>query len=380
MRTRNESIEEEVLEKSILSLPRKQQACVRQCFEASKRASTKGMRCNEEWMLECILMKLKSPRLYDHIRKHEIMVLPSRTTLKKYMRTYRSSFGFNMKIMSILKKKASSMSVFQRHGGLLVDEMKLSEHFSVTSLGQVQGFVDLGEFTKPEDKYKQCDHGMVIMFVPFVGKWTQIVGVFATKGNVKGDILLKILIEAAIIVEKAGLFVDYITCDGASWNRKMWRLAGVSASAKNIICKVDHPVDAERRLHFISDFPHLIKRLRNGLVKAGFSTPEGQSSGCNAHPSPEQFLITVNCLSFYNIARSVGGANATPDIVSSLVNVHDRTNAGVTPKKIDELLAQANGGNFESVPQLAFHVVVHSSALRLRLGHQEQEHQPTRMG
>lgn len=65
---------------------------------------------------------------------------------------------------------------------------------------------------------------MVIMYVhaPFVGKWTQIVGVLATKGKVKGDILLTILIEAVIIAEKAYLFVDYITCDGPSWNREMW--------------------------------------------------------------------------------------------------------------------------------------------------------------
>ncbi|KAH7976627.1 hypothetical protein HPB52_017027 [Rhipicephalus sanguineus] len=97
--------------------------------------------------------------------------------------------------------------------------------FSVTCKGAVkrQGFVDLGEFTKPEDKYQQCDHGMVIMFVPFAGKWSQIVGVFATKGN-------------------AGLFVDHITCDGAPWNRKMWKLAGVLASSKEINGAIQHPV------------------------------------------------------------------------------------------------------------------------------------------
>lgn len=184
-----------------------------------------------------------------------------------------------MTAMNILKMKTSDKSEYQRHGGLLVDEIKLSEHFSVLSSGQIQGFVDLGEFTKPDDRYQQCDHGMIIMFVPFVGKWSQIVGVFATKGNVKGDILLKMMIEAVIIVEEAGLFVDHITCDGATWNRRMWKLAGVSASSKNITCKVEHPVDASRSLHFVSDFPHLIKCLRNGLLKTGFITPEGRVCG-----------------------------------------------------------------------------------------------------
>lgn len=223
-------------------------------------------------------MKMKSPILYEHIRKHNILVLPCKTTLQKYTKTYRSSFGFNIRSMDILKKKTSTMSPFQRHGGLLVDELKLSQHFNVMSSGHIQGFVDLGTFTRPEHKHQACDHGMVIMFVPFTGKWSQIIGVFATKGNIKGDLLFKIIIEAVIVSEKAGLFVDHISCDGAAWNRKMWQLAGVCASAKKVVCKTEHPVDSKRALHFVSDFPHLIKCLRNGLHKTGFTTPDGHVS------------------------------------------------------------------------------------------------------
>lgn len=85
MRAKNAAIEDEVLEKRIRGLPAKQQASVRHCFKASKRACRKGMQYAQDWLLDCILMKLKSPCLYDHIRKHEILVLPSKTTLKKYM-------------------------------------------------------------------------------------------------------------------------------------------------------------------------------------------------------------------------------------------------------------------------------------------------------
>ncbi|KAL1467228.1 hypothetical protein MTO96_042316, partial [Rhipicephalus appendiculatus] len=356
------------------------------------------------------------------------------------------------------------------------------------------------------------------------GKWSQIVGVFATKGNVKGDILLKILMEATILVEQAGLFVDHITCDGAPWNRKMWKLAGVSASSKDINSTIQHPVDDKRKLHFISDFPHLLKCLRNGLLQKGFATPEGlvsvrpvreaylrdssvrtlkvmpnltethlepnsfekmrttfafqlfgpyvlrglafykeeiekkcgsieatqvffsrinrliavmtsrfraealrptssdaaflsefleylndweacnddkrhflsectatgfrvtiantlsllkyltesvgfkymmtsrlstdpvehffgivrQSSGCNAHPSPDEFLITVNCLSFYNLAHSVDSANANPDMINALVTVHDRKGLKAAHRKIDELLSQGKLDEAES--------------------------------
>lgn len=48
------------------------------------------------------------------------------------------------------------------------------------------------------------------------------------------------------------------------------------------------------------------------------------SSGCNAHPTPQQFLLTVNCLSFYNLARSVTGGNVEGDTISSLLSIEDR--------------------------------------------------------
>ncbi|KAL1443537.1 hypothetical protein MTO96_045969 [Rhipicephalus appendiculatus] len=119
---------------------------------------------------------------------------------------------------------------------------------------------------------------MVVMFVPFAGKFSQILGVFAANGNVKGELLCKILVEATILAEQAGLFVHFVTCDGATWNRKMWTLMGVQGSASKITCKVKHPVDSKRELHFLSDFPHLIKCLRNSLLKGGFNTPDGRVS------------------------------------------------------------------------------------------------------
>ncbi|KAL1437736.1 hypothetical protein MTO96_048602 [Rhipicephalus appendiculatus] len=170
------------------------------------------------------------------------------------------------------------MDEFSCHGGLIVDEMKLSEHLSVNSEGRIDGFVDLGQFTSDKDMHSVCDHGMVIMFVPFVGKWTQILAAFATHGNVNGDLLTKIMLEAVILAEKAGLRVDFITSDGATWNRKMWSLMGVKASPTETKCSTLHPVDPTRKLHFLSDFPHLIKCLRNGLLRSDYETPDGRVS------------------------------------------------------------------------------------------------------
>lgn len=490
---------EDVLVEKLSFLSPKQQLAVRQCFEASRRKSPRGMKYDKEWILECILLKMRSPKLYQYMRRQNILVLPSETTLRKYTAQYRSGYGFNEKMLSVLEKKAAHLDVFHRHGGIVVDEMKLAEHLSVTTGAKIEGFVDLGPYTPEKEKTLPCNHGLVVMFVPMVGSWTQVIGVFGSNENVKGDLLAKIVLESTILAERAGLFVDFVTCDAAAWNRKMWRIFNIRASLKEVVCKKPHPVESSRFLHFLSDFPHLVKNVRNRLLTTTFDTPDGAvsmqfprealkldsnavtmkampgitsvhvfpnnfekmrasyafqlfghgplrafflyrtqlerscgkieatekffmrmksliavmtarytaealrlhsageetikemlcfldvwerhadkkkflsestaeglrvtltstlellrylhhqvgfsylltsrlsqdkvenffgivrlSSGCNSHPTPQQFLLTVNCLSFYNLAHSVAGGNAEGDVISSLLDVGDR--------------------------------------------------------
>lgn len=278
MLAKNVAIAEEDFNAKVALLPEKQREATLHIFKASSRKSTKGMIFSNEWVLECLIMKLKSARLYEHLRKEKILVLPSKTTLRKYLKCYRTGFGFSNKIFDVLKQKTCTMDEFLCHGGLIVDELKLSEHLSVNSEGRIDGFVDLGQFTSDKDKHSVCDHGMVRIFVPFVGKWTQILAAFATHGNINGNLLTKIMLEAVILAEKAGLKVDFITSDGATWNRKMWSVMGIKASLTETKCSTLHPVDPTRKLHFLSDFPHLIKCLRNGLLRSDYETPEGRVS------------------------------------------------------------------------------------------------------
>ncbi|KAH7980258.1 hypothetical protein HPB49_014205 [Dermacentor silvarum] len=219
---------------------------------------------------------MKSAKLYEHLRKENILSLPSKTTLRKYLKSYKTGFGFCPKIFNVVSEKTATMEEYACHGGIIVDEMKLSEHLSVTTAGHIDGFVDLGKVTSPKDKHTPCDHGMILIFVPFAGKWTQILAAFATRGNVNGGTLTKIILEAIILAEKAGLKVDFITSDGASWNIRMWTLMGIKASLDEIKCSAPHPVDEHRQLYFMSDFPYLLKCLRNWLLSLDFQTPKGQ--------------------------------------------------------------------------------------------------------
>ncbi|KAM7281357.1 uncharacterized protein ISCGN_006283 [Ixodes scapularis] len=276
MKEENKTISEEALEARIRALPQKQKLAVKNCFTAAQRKSLRGMTYDDEWIVECIMMRMRSPKLYEHLRKEKVMILPGRTCLKKYLQRFEGGFGLNPKVYAALAEKTKDMDDFSCHGGLVIDELKLSEHLDVKSNGGIEGFVDLGEQSPSDQKGILADHGMVVLFQPFTGNWTQILGVFAARGNVKAPTLAKIIIETTILAEQAGLVVDTVTCDGASWNRSMWRHFGVQVSADGRIKNsTRHPVDPTRQLFFISDFPHLIKNVRNGFVAKGYLTPSG---------------------------------------------------------------------------------------------------------
>lgn len=129
---------------------------------------------------------------------------------------------------------------YLKQGGLIIDEMKLTERFEARNCGQIGGFVDIGPYTPTNLNSTLCNHGLVIIYQPFVGKWRQILEVFATSNNISGNLLSKLVIEATVLCENSGLFVDSVTCDAASWNRCMWKRFGISASSNHINNKMYH--------------------------------------------------------------------------------------------------------------------------------------------
>lgn len=150
LKKENADTDSSVFVDAIKSLPVKQQQRAR--LAAAKRKSTKEMKYNAEWVLECAIMCMKSPLLYEPIRKHKVMVLPSRTCLWRYLKKYRSGFGLSSKVFAAVQEKTKPMDLFQCHGGLLIDEMKLSENLSLASDGSIEGFVDLGKFTPEAER------------------------------------------------------------------------------------------------------------------------------------------------------------------------------------------------------------------------------------
>ena len=76
-----------------------------------------------------------------------------------------------------------------------------------------------------------------------------------------------------------------------------------------------------------------------------------ESSGCNDHPTPYEFLITVQCLNIYNLANPVKGGNCDQEksIINSLVTCDD-----ITPEAsyIDKL-CEIENSVADLIPQIS---------------------------
>ena len=85
---------------------------------------------------------------------------------------------------------------------------------------------------------------------------------FATE-DLTADILFPIVWEAVRLLESGGLRVLCITADGASSNRKFFKMHGSDYKTPN-------PYSSDgRSIDFISDPPHLIKTVRNCWASSG---------------------------------------------------------------------------------------------------------------
>lgn len=106
------------------------------------------------------------------------------------------------------------------------------------------GFCPLFNFAYVKQRALLCPKHCNNCFVFFTSRWTQILGVFSSKGNVKAPLLSKLLLEATILAEKSGLRVDYWTSDGAPWNRSLWKLLGIKG-------KLPHSVHLCKTMFFL---------------------------------------------------------------------------------------------------------------------------------
>nr|XP_054764639.1 uncharacterized protein LOC129271286 [Lytechinus pictus] len=167
---------------------------------------------------------------------------------------------------------------YKKNVTLVCDEMKLKSVVAYSSsTGKLLGFVNVGNINnefREFERYSKGDlgeelatHAFMIMVRGIFCSMKQAVAFFPTTALRSGEIY-DCVMRTVVKVETAGLKVRAIVSDGASCNRKFYKIC---SSEDNVGHYTFNPVDPQRRIYFFCDVPHLLKTARNNLENSGFN-------------------------------------------------------------------------------------------------------------
>lgn len=105
-----------VIEDHIEKLPPKQKEAIRTCLKAGKAKAPSGHRYSIDWVYECMLLRIKGPKLYRKMQRDKLLPLPHVRTLQRYMKKLSPTYGFNENVLEMMRRKADSLPLAARHG------------------------------------------------------------------------------------------------------------------------------------------------------------------------------------------------------------------------------------------------------------------------
>ncbi|KAI9565054.1 hypothetical protein GHT06_008801 [Daphnia sinensis] len=198
----------------------------------------KSMRYDPEFLLECILLRIKSKAAYDHLKQQKLLPLPCADTIRKLLSCMTCTFGLNAYALNAIKNFIGKKPRAMRYGSLVWDEMSLAElvNFDAKKL-QFEGFVDYGDggLQLSEHKDELADHALVLIFRPYRYSWIQPIACYATKGACKGELLTKLMARAITVLDQNEAIVKSVVCDGAQSNKTVMKLCGVIGKHDQIV-------------------------------------------------------------------------------------------------------------------------------------------------
>lgn len=266
-----ETLTEEKVEDHItrLKICSAQAMVLREIIKIAKYKSKHGRRYSSDWLLTCMLMRIRSPGMYEFILRNEILPLPSSRTIKRHLSAVKIDVGFDAAFLEAFKKKMARKRDREKYGILVFDEVSVRKGLKTDAKTmKYQGVVDFGDSesgsTEPGDL---ADHALVFGFSSLIENYFQPIGCFSSKGNAPGVTLAKLTLQAILLLEKAGVKVAGIVCDGAKTNRRMWKEFGVDGKLGSLKHYFENPAGEDRKIFVMSDAPHLFKCIRNRLLK-----------------------------------------------------------------------------------------------------------------
>ena len=235
----------------------------------------RGMRWHPLMIRFALNLKYLSSSAYKAVG--QFLTLPSERTLRDYTHVLKFGVGTSPTIIQRLKEdmEYEKCTPTQKKICLLIDEMKLKSKLVYSKAsGRLVGFVDLGSVNEEIEQLASsleddktlpvCELAkqMLVMMVRTISKpsFSFPVSQYPTNG-LKGEKLFPIIWESIKALELNGLHVLSVTSDGASANRKFYRLCADREAS--VPYKIQNPYRSSEWIYLFCDVPHLVKTSRN---------------------------------------------------------------------------------------------------------------------
>ena len=240
--------------------------------KACSLSDKRSMRWHPLMIKWCLYLRHLSGKAYETLKDSGIIKLPSQRTLRDYTHYSTTTIGFSHEVDQHLVDVADlSHDLHNKYVVLIIDEIHIKEELVYDKhQGSLIGFVNLGEINNQllefeaavsqESKRAPLASSMLVMMVR--GLFYKLNYPYTQFGcaNLSGDQLFDLVWQAILRLERLGFCVLALTCDGASPNRRLWKL---HSQTDEMIYKVPNQYATDRQLYFISDPPHLLKTIQN---------------------------------------------------------------------------------------------------------------------
>ena len=221
----------------------------------------------------CLNLKLRSSSSYRALRKSGVLVLPSERTLRDYTHWIESGSGFMAKVdqQLIETAKVNTIPEFQKCVCLIFDAVKVKEDLVYDkNLFQIIGFIDVGDLNnrllaleraEMGEQYRSVASNILVFMVRGLFSDLQFPYAQFPCASLSADIIFPLVWDCIKRLETCGFKVLACTADGASCNRKFFKMNNPAAPLAYKTVNVFS--DEKRPDFFFSDVPHLIKTVRN---------------------------------------------------------------------------------------------------------------------